>query len=863
MKVASSASPAAPSTGIRPDAAPQLRQEQQQRWTSTDSTAWSSHLFALSRDCKSAESELVALLRTQIHASMSIAGAGGRQSAVVAPPSMPGRERSKTLSLAPSHGGRDVVPATAASLLSSSSAAASATGAATYSALLTSLEETRDNSEQERKEIYGDIKRISNGLSTVRNGLTELAASASDAADNIADNDDTDDPCRSAHLDADAVRKVAAAADNLSSSIFSFRDKQRKAYLRLMAQEEQLSKELDSVLELVTAIEGGGAGGANDMGSENELNGNQGAEVAGDVTSNAGRSAGMGGEAASHHAAAAPIAAPAAATPLALPTPPISPLHAVSEQLQTSEHQQHQRQHQLQQVDGTRGGQRFEMGEGGEEDNAVADDGDSSRGNVSSARDEMQPASESVPVPAPVPESAAPEKVQSLQSLVAIRTRMDVIKSQVSTIDSEIDQMGGSTGGWPKGDHASFMACLAVLLSERGRPRALSVMAVATGPTAAASAGGTRVHDDGAGAAHRDADKPLLSPADSSALTERLRLLLPNYPHQSLSQHIDWYCWWRKGQATKLRLASEWRELKGQERHFLLLSDQDAGDGGGGGSSRRCSTSDRHSTDDDGSARAAPTASAGTDINTRIAVAEWRARRAADQLAAQQREAAEKAAIAAAAALKAAEEQAARKAQLEEWKGSGHGYLSERGSPRRCPRGIGAAPHEPSSAAARVDPTILKLRAKVALESAAAKHKEIQEKKAKMQGRGGTDSTGSPGKNTAPIPAYLLQARAAGGGGDDGAGVGAAVGQFPSQAAGFEFWSRLPADPARPTTASSAHVTLPEQAQARVQSIRAGSAHEAPVASAGVRSQGRSFGFGAGGVLPSRAVPAWRKVAQR
>jgi hypothetical protein len=50
-----------------------------------------------------------------------------------------------------------------------------------------------------------------------------------------------------------------------------------------------------------------------------------------------------------------------------------------------------------------------------------------------------------------------------------------------------------------------------------------------------------------------------------------------------------------------------------------------------------------------------------------------------------------------------------------------------------------------------------------------------------------------------------------------------------------------------------------EDQRVRVRAIVEGGAHTAPVASQRPTARGRGFGMGAGGLLPSRATPSWRK----
>ncbi len=210
-------------------------------------------------------------------------------------------------------------------------------------------------------------------------------------------------------------------------------------------------------------------------------------------------------------------------------------------------------------------------------------------------------------------------------------------------------------------------------------------------------------------------------------------------------------------------------------------------------------------------------------------------------------------------------EQESKRAAVEAWKAERAAMgLSER-------RGSASRPGAASSSSASAfpaspprgpppDPEALRERARHALEAATAKRAALETRK-KAKEDAASFRAGEAAK-VAHVPRYLAEARAAG-------LPGAASTRHPGPAlplggAGdvFDFWATLPADPARPTTASHAHALTAEERVAATAAASSAPAHAAPVASVLPNARGKSFTFGvSSGARPMLAVPAWRKVA--
>ena len=395
----------------------------------------------------------------------------------------------------------------------------------------------------------------------------------------------------------------------------------------------------------------------------------------------------------------------------------------------------------------------------------------------------------------------------------ALIPTIPALRARIAAIDEEVEKLGGLSGGWRDDDHATFKASLSVFLSQRGRPHALSVRHSAA---YFESSKNTTNEVNIEGESFRLVlPTPLLDESETLTFLSRLSSLLPYVGTDKLRDHLKWFTWFRERQAEKLGITDLWRKISkttSSSSQPLTVSGQ---------------PNVKDSNDEQTQSK-----SKGTTPEMRIAVATWRAKRDEEK----RREAAE---ILAQKRLEEALQIEAEKEKREilnerinEWRAGGGG-----------PREVEIAVHLPPTPKP-VDARILKKRATKALSEAARVRKELDAAKqalevASLKKLGDPKRTGIAGSVSA---SKFLTSR-----------------NKTTSDDVFAFWSSLPADPARPTTASHAREMTQADLEVKTAQKKSKSAHEQVIASKGVRSTGRDFTFGGRSSLPSLKTPSWRK----
>jgi len=412
-------------------------------------------------------------------------------------------------------------------------------------------------------------------------------------------------------------------------------------------------------------------------------------------------------------------------------------------------------------------------------------------------------------------------------SMAAIKTSswliptIPALRARIVAIDEEVEKLGGLTGGWRDDDHATFKASLSVFLSQRGRPHALSIR-----HSAAYFESNKNTMDEYniEGESFRLVlPTPLLDESETLTFLSRLSSLLPYVGTDKLRDHLKWFTWFRERQAEKLGITSLWRKI----------SKTSSSSSSSSSSSQPLTVSGQPNVKNS-NVEQTQGQPKGTTPEIRIAVATWRAKRdkekrqeAADILAQKRLE----------EALQIEAEKEKREQlneRINEWRAGGGG-----------PRHVEIAVHLPPPPKP-VDARVLKKRANIALSEAARVRKELDAAKqalevASLKKLGDPKRTGIAGSVSAakfltPHPNETTTS-------DDV----------------FAFWSSLPADPARPTTASHAREMTQADLEVKTALKKSKSAHEQVIASKGVRSTGRDFTFGGKSSLPSLKTPSWRK----
>jgi hypothetical protein len=457
-----------------------------------------------------------------------------------------------------------------------------------------------------------------------------------------------------------------------------------------------------------------------------------------------------------------------------------------------------------------------------------------------------------------------------------------VLKAAVARIDAHVAAAGGARGGWAPDDHAVFMSALAAYASQLGRPLASGSLAKAQTDAvtaaaldevrAAAAAADADAVSDGnsvrlAQAAVAAVPEPFLSLDEEATLTERLAgSVMAGHPRAVLAGHVQWYVWWRQ-QADRKRLLLElWHELKAHAAAAKAAADAQAANDASLSSSASASAPAPGGM----GAAAKP-----VDAETRAAIAAWRARKDTGAAAAAARVAVEAHERERAAAAERQARSEAARAELEAWRAAratataaAAAAGAQGAAPPAAPEHRGGPPSGSNSASRTRDPAaaaaLVRARADEAVAKAAAHRDAMQQAAAaaiaaKERRFGPADGAlRNRATSEAGNGVWYRVVRAA-----PGAGAGSG-GKDGEEDDGFFVAVDVPlevVEPDRPTSASVRRATTAAEIAAREQERVAASAHAAPRASQIPRARGKSFTFGSAGVLPMRAVPAWRKAA--
>lgn len=586
--------------------------------------------------------------------------------------------------------------------------------------------------EASKLEVRDDRNTILSNVRDLRDSVTALSSRIKEAAAADAATTEYHDPS----LRIARVKQVTNAAEFVSSSFKAFREKQKKAYIRLSEAESQLSVEINE-FEKALAKEEAETAAEIDARNAQEREKEEVKVVKADL---AAESAARGAA----ELAAAVSDTAALLSKANIPNASLSPLHSAAI----------------------------------EDENIINEHSNEKKGNISSG----------------------------------VTPTVPVLRARIAAIDDEVEKLGGLTGGWREDDHATFKASLSVFLSQRGRPHVLSVRHSAAYFEEIESKG----ENVGVSENFRLVlPAPLMDESESHTFIARLSSLLPYVGNDKLRNHLKWFSWFRERQAEKLGITDLWRKIskKPDSHKPTFASDSPP-------KNESSSEQQIHPK--------------GSTPEIRIAVATWRARREEEKRRANAEQIAKAREMEAQRMLSEKEKREHLTERINEWHAGGGGA-----------REVEIAVHLPPPPKP-VDARLLKQRASAALAEAARARKELDAAKkavelATMKRLGDPSRSGFAG--SASAVKFLSPSSS---GGEKGADV-------------FAFWSSLPADPARPTTASHARETTQTDLEERTAQKKTKSAHEQIVASTAVKSKGRDFSFGGRSSLPSLKTPSWRK----